>query len=288
MKQIIYHHFGLGRNPWAAYHATADAQRVGIAVAAALDGSAMVAISGARGSGKTYAVWRELESSSCTVIEPLRLDREQLHIGDIMVAIISTLSDESPRHSAEARAAQALRMLRVARQPLLLIDEAHLLHHSTVRALKRLREMGTRGSHRRMLPILLLGQADPTARVAEARLRTEAVALSGLTTAEVRTALTPFRKVLESAAVAAIATREDARNWLDLQRLVDAVLAHMMHGGLTRATAAVVAAALDGEGDDAVGPSRPASAPPSGRVAGLLTDENVTVLPLVAAGGGAA
>ena len=248
MKQLIYEHFGLGINPWPQHQTTADARRIDLALSAALGGSAMVSIVGQRGIGKTHGVHQALaDGATCTLIEPLRLDKENLHIGDIQRAIVTCLSDESPRHSGEARAGQVRRLLRDATAPLLLIDEAHCLHHQTLRSLKRLRELTLRGRNTRLLSIVLLGQYDPTARISEVALRTDTVPLGGLTKAEAGAALkSALGTAAEPAAITAIAGSEQARNWLDLQRLTDDCLAIAMAAGEKTLTAAHAQQVLGG------------------------------------------
>ena len=253
MKHILYDHFGLGANPWPPHCATADARRVSLAIAGALADGSLVAITGERGIGKTHAVWQALDGTQCTLIEPLRLDKENLHIGDIQRAIVTALSDESPRHSGEARAGQVRRLLRGARQPLLLIDEAHCLHHQTLRAIKRLRELGARGRQGKVLPVILLGQCDPTAQVAEVALRTDVLPLTGISRADAGMVLkSALGAVAEPAAIEQIVARDEARNWLELQRLAEQCLGAAMTAGETRLTVAHVAQAtgeaLNGRG----------------------------------------
>ena len=270
MKYLIYQHFGLASDPWPPREATADARRVSLTVAAAVAGGGMVAIVGQRGVGKSHALWSALGGIDCSIVEPLRLDRERLHIGDIVSAIVTQLSDESPRHSAEARAGQARRMLRAARgkrRPALAIDEAHHLHHSTLRALKRLRELGARGKRGALLPVILVGQSDPTARVAEVGLRTDTLTLSGLSPAEASAAVTAtLGSVMTPEAVELLAGDARARNWLELQSLVDECLSAAMVAGEQQVDAARVRRVLGDGGAQARLPEAPAP----GRVAAAL------------------
>ena len=238
MRHILYDHFGLEADPWPDHHATADARRISLAITGALASGSMAAIVGERGAGKTHAVWRVLAAiGDCTVIEPLRLDRENLHIGDIQRAIVTALSGESPRHSGEARAGQVRRLLQAAGRPLLVIDEAHCLHHQTLRALKRLRELGARGRRGKALPVILIGQSDPVARVAEVSLRTDVVPLAGLSQDEAMQALQgALGKVTDAAAIRVMAKSDESRNWLELQRLADQCLGAAMAAGEQKLT----------------------------------------------------
>lgn len=246
LRAETYRHFGLGSDPWPDYQQTGDARRVQIAVDSAIETGGMVAVTGERGVGKTHALWRALGGQSdYAVIEPLRLDRENLHIGDIQRAIVAALSDETPRHSGEARAGQVRRLLRGAPKAVLVIDEAHMLHHQTVRALKRLRELGVRGKRRALLPVILIGQANPAGRIAEVLLRTEHLPLTGMTHKEAGTILRQtLPGIADPDAIEALAEDAAARNWLELQRLTDTCLAQAAGKGKTRLSAREVRAIL--------------------------------------------
>lgn len=265
-RSQCYRHFGLATDPWPAHTDTADTRRIGLAITDTLAGGGLLSIAGPRGTGKTHAVWQAL--SGRTVIEPLRLDRERLHIGDIQRAIVTALSDESPRHSGEARAGQVRRLIRTTKpRPLLLIDEAHHLHHTTLRALKRLRELGARGRRQALLPVILVGQADPSARIAELALRADAVTLTGLSRAEAEAALgAVLGKVAEADAITALAASRGAGNWLELHRAVEVALAAARADGKRRLGKAHITRTL-GEGQGKAGQT---AAPAAGRVAALL------------------
>lgn len=255
--------FGLPADPWAAAGplATADGARVAHVVRAAVENRAWVSVVGARGSGKTSALRAALAGcEGAAVVEPCRLDRERLRIGDVVTALVAALSDERPRHGGEARSAQARRLLgRAGRPVVLLLDDAHVLRASTLRALKRLRELAWRGRSP-LLGIVLAGQTDRAAAVPEAGLRTSALRLAGLTRAEARAAVTAaVGGVCAAEAAVRVAASDRARNWLDLQRLVDDCLVEAAARGEAAVTAAVVAAVLGGA---AAGPGAGVPAPP--------------------------
>ncbi len=274
MRHLIYDHFGLPADPWAGHRETADSRRIQTVVAGALAGGDMVSIVGERGSGKTHAIWRAIHGVDCQVIEPMRLDRDKLHIGDIQTAIVTQLSDERPRHSAEARAGQTRRLLKAASKPVLLIDDAHLLHHQTLRAIKRLRELGARGRRRALLPVILIGQHDPTARVAEVGLRTDTLSLAGLTPDEVASAVGDVLAALISrTANQRIAAHPAARNWLDLQAIIHDCLAAAMTRGMTVVDETIVNDCL-GVASGAVKPSA-TKQPRPGQVANALGKSEV-------------
>ena len=271
MKALIYEHFSLVADPWARHQKTGDAHKIAFAIRGALSGGSLLEIVGERGSGKTHSTWRALSGTSAAIVEPLRLDKENLHIGDIQRAIIDTLGDEVPRHSPEARAGQVRRLL-VAGQSagiVLVIDEAHCLHHQTLRALKRLRELGARGQRKALLAIVLVGQRAATASAAEVALRTHTLTLTGLTRSEAEEAIkATLGPVVEAAAAKEIASRPVARNWLELERACDECLAAALNAGEKRLTVATVRAVLGGEQAAAT----QADAPAPGSVAAALEE----------------
>ena len=194
MDVLLRRRFGLPPDPWGAAPTldSADAIRAGHLVRAAVEARILVSIHGPRGAGKTHAVRAALAGRGVQLVEPLRLDRERLHLGDVQSALIRELGDgESPRHSGEARGGQTRRVLGAASARgavVLWIDDAHVLHPSTLRGLKRLLEVRWQGRGP-LLGVILTGQADRTARVPEVGLRADRTALAGLTAAEAERAV---------------------------------------------------------------------------------------------------
>ena len=242
--------FGLPADPWAGLGLeTANGARVRSVVDAAIASRALVSIVGPRGIGKTHA-WRAAlrRRDNVAVIEPLRLDRERLHIGDIATAVVCALSDERPRHGGEARSGQVRRLLGTAsthREIALVIDDAHVLHAATLRALKRLRELSWRGRSP-LLAVVLLGQMDRAGAIPEVGLRTSTVTLAGLTAAEAEAALDACAgRALAAGVAARLAASPRARTWLDLQRLLDDSLAEAIARGDRAVTPEVAAAVLE-------------------------------------------
>lgn len=254
MKIINRQHFGLPANPWNHARPTADSTRVAALVAAAIQSQEFVSILGPRGSGKTWAVRAALADHAVKVVEPLRLTRDKLHMGDIETALVRELSDETPRRSGEARSYQVKRILgEFSRtQPVvLMIDDAHVLHHQTLRALKRLREF-TWLNRSPLLGIVLIGQHDKTRGIDEVRLRSDRLWLEGLTAKEIASAVRGAAgKVFDSAAVQAIADSGVA-NWLDLQAIVDGCLARAKAQGLARIDARCMQSVLRPEAKNRV------------------------------------
>lgn len=264
MKIAHRRHFGLGLDPWASLEMdTADAKRAADMVGAAVGACAFVSVLGARGSGKTRAVRAALRThAGVRVVEPLRLTRERLHMGDIETAIVRDLSDETPRRSGEARSHQVRRILGAASRAariVLVLDDAHVLHHATLRGLKRLRELAWLG-RAPLIGIVLIGQRDRTEMVPEVGLRSDRMVMAGLTRMEVMCALerAGYRAVFEAGALSRLGGCARARRWLDLQALADACLGAAHAAGAQRVALAHVAAVLGGPAPDAPAPA-PAS-----------------------------
>ncbi len=257
MKIINRSHFNLAPDPWRNLNIkTADAERVAVMAQAAAEHQAMVSILGPRGAGKSHALRATLNGKDVKLVEPLRLTRDKMHMGDIESALIRDLSDESPRRSGEARSHQVRRVVGNASQRhniVLLIDDAHVLHHRTLRSLKRLRELRWLNKSP-LLGIILVGQKDKMQGVDEVRLRSDPLWLEGLSASEAAIALSRVvGKVADKEAIARLASGTDARNWLDLQALVDACLARTIARGETTITAECV--------DDLLSPANQQSAP---------------------------
>lgn len=263
MNVLIRTRFGVAVDPWGQDMATADAVRAGHLVQAALGSKLLVSIAGARGAGKTRAVRGALGGGAAQLVEPLRLDREKLHMGDIQAALVRELApEETLRRSGEARSGQTRRILgaAAAKGPVLLwIDDAHLLHHSTLRGLKRLREITWRGVGP-LLGIVLTGQTDRVSAIPEVGLRSDRMTFAGLTAGEAERAIVRALGALVSRADAvALATSPRARNWLDLSALIDACLVGAAARGEDRVTPACVATVL-GAAPATAASARPAPA----------------------------
>ena len=207
MKIAHRRRFGLALDPWASLEIdTADALRVAEMVEATVEAQAFVSVLGPRGVGKTRAVRSALaRHERVRVVEPLRLTRERLHMGDIETAIVRDLSDEAPRRSGEARSHQVRRTLGPASREarvVLVLDDSHVLHHATLRGLKRLRELAWLG-RAPLIGIVLIGQRDRTEMVPEVGLRSDRMVMAGLTRMEVMCALerTGYRAVFEAGAL---------------------------------------------------------------------------------------
>ena len=250
MNILLRQHFGVAPDPWAADDvATADAVRIRHLVGAAARARLLVSIAGMRGAGKTRAVRGAVRALGVQLVEPLRLDRERLHLGDVQVALVRELSDEAPRRSGEARSGQTRRLLGAAAARgavLLWIDDAHLLHPSTIRGLKRLRELTWRGEGP-LLGVVLTGQTDRTQHIPEVGLRSDRMTCAGLTADEARLAIErALGDLVGRGEAVRLAGDARARNWLDLGALLDEALGETLARGEERVTPGCVEAVLGG------------------------------------------
>ncbi len=247
MRVMARQSMGLPADPWRSVDLrTSDCIRVRQAVRAAVEAQLMVWIVGARGSGKSHAV-RGALPPGCRVIEPLRLERERLRIGDVERAIVRECSDEPVRQSAEARSHQVRRILGAGargRRHVLLIDDAHVLHAATLKALKRLRELAWRHVPAPLLGVILVGQADRGASLPEVGLRSDTMSMEGLDEAEAADGLrAALGESIEDDAVSLLAAQ--ARWWLDMMRLADDAIVAAAARGSSRVTAAAVRSVIE-------------------------------------------
>lgn len=192
---VNWKHFGLTDAPFKRRYNSGDERLLKRSVQAAVEERAWLAVTGPVGSGKTTGVTDVLLRTDCTVVKPLSLDRQRMRIGAVVYALIEHLSrgEERPRRTDEARSAQVCRIVGehvVARGERLcvVLEEAHLLHHSTLVALKSLRELSYRGVWP-LCSVILVGQDELAGKLARHRSvgrRVKDCRLAGLTGAEVR------------------------------------------------------------------------------------------------------
>ena len=153
----------------------------------------ITAIIGEVGIGKTVAAYDalgKLESRGVQVVWAKQPEKEMLRIGGIMAAMIRVFG-EAPRRDMEARTEQLRRLLGVKSKDhriILVIDEAHGLHRNTLRALKRLLELGF-GRRMGLFSIVMLCQPEIYGKlrtVPEIALRTRKVEMLRLTDTEAK------------------------------------------------------------------------------------------------------
>lgn len=123
------------------------------------------AVYGEVGSGKSVmrkAVVQELIGEDIKVVFPIIVDKSRITPGSLIDAVILDVSEEKPTRSLEAKTRQALRLLRnratSGMKQVLIIEEAHLLSVSAMKALKQIYELEEGFS--RLIGIILIGQPE--------------------------------------------------------------------------------------------------------------------------------
>ena len=266
MDILTRRRFGLDPRLWRGHLDTADSRRAAVLAGAAVANQAFVSIFGRSGTGKTTAALRALRAAGAAVVSPCRLDAPRLHMGDILVALIGDLSQETAYRSGEHRARQARRILgTAAEQVVLVLDDAQDLNASTLRALKRLWELGFQG-RTPLLGIVLLGETDRTDRVPSVDRRVSKLQFTGLDAVEAATALrSACGGVLDAGAVAHLASAPPARNWHDLGALVDEALREAASRGERTVSSDAAAAVVDRAAERAEAPeTTPVEEPDAG------------------------
>jgi len=230
---------------------SSDVKKIGRAISDCVQRTGWLAVVGPVGAGKTTAVDAALASMpDVRVIDPVCLDRRRMTVGSILEASIRDLSDEPVRASMEARSRQWRRIVGTASasgRVVLLIEEAHLLHHATLRALKRLREIAWAG-RRPLVSIVMVAQPGMGAdlrRVREVGLRVRQHQTACLTRAEVAAYLKWLGIRAGDAAAREISLR--VRTPLEVGRLAEAAVEWANGQGHRQVTVEDVRAALGGD-----------------------------------------
>lgn len=246
----ILMHFGFAKDPFSTDYDTADQVRVRKLCSMAVNSGGVLAVVGERGIGKTVSVNRALASISAKIVRVQTADKPRVSIGDIETAMILDLSDETPRRSKELRVRQLRRILGETtgkHSVCIVLEEAHRMHGSTLRALKTLRELEFAG-RTNMFSVIMPGQSNPLekAGVSELRLRSDAVYMTGLSTAEILGYLgATVGSILESGVPELIAQRQESRNFLDLQKTVLSGMFAAMTAGRKAVSAGDVGAVVE-------------------------------------------
>ncbi|WP_027390883.1 ATP-binding protein [Chrysiogenes arsenatis] len=228
----LFVNLGYKRDPFKdAVFATADGLRVMRILTMAVESQAMVCICGERGIGKSKAITAALSKLGVHQVHVTRGQKERITIGDIECALVLDLAPdgESPKRGGEARSRQVRRIVGEVsrkRKIVLVIEEAHRMHSSTLRSLKTLREIQWMGNSE-LFSVVLVGQSDPMSRagVSEVRLRTDVVRMNGLSQEEAAgylCAVLPNHFTDEVAM--RVAALSAARNFLELQERAVALL----------------------------------------------------------------
>ena len=253
---------GLEPDPWSRVHLrTADQVRVEQLVRAVIrtrdragrrTPPALIQVVGERGAGKTSAVTEALRQAAPRgrdgQAEPLhlvnvqRLHKERLTIGDIELAILTDLprpASERISTRGEIRSRQLARAMGQADRTgpvVVVLEEGHRLHWSTVAALKSLREL-RHGADAALCGVILIGQTDALASRAEIARRSDTVEMAGLLPSEIERAIAEaLGDRCEPDARAVFAQAAPCRNWLDLIDRTDQAL-HLAHAAGRQAIA---------------------------------------------------
>ncbi len=157
----LFRHFGLNADAlyWGSAH-----QSYGTRVQDAVESRRMIAVVGSFGSGKSHLVREALTHvDRLEVVYVNNPDRERLRIGQIVSAMITVLSDDTPRRDNMARCFQLARVVgeKVVvnrREVVVVIENAHRLHSNTLLALKDLRESTIYKGRDFLFSVVLVGQ----------------------------------------------------------------------------------------------------------------------------------
>lgn len=217
---------GFDGDPFSQVFESSDLAKVRIGMNGVIKSTELkiLQIAAPRGCGKSRAVNAVLPKG-VQVVQPCAPDKERLRIGAIEDSFIYDLSDETPKRSAEARSRQVRKILGEASQRgpvVLVLEEIHATHHSTLRAVKRLLEHKWMGKGP-LFTCVMVGQRDVLTApgLDEIRLRSDTIWLSGLSEAE---STDYIQRTVGSAfdpdAIGAIAAMPEARNYLDLRAVL--------------------------------------------------------------------
>nr|WP_294563228.1 AAA family ATPase [uncultured Rhodopila sp.] len=165
MRTEVLEFYGLTRSPRATgyYETEHHRQLLQDIKQAAYDGD-LVALSGVIGSGKTVMLRRLQEllakENRVLVSKSVAVEKTRVTLGTLITALFCDLSaaDKEPTipKQGELRERELRHLVRKRKKPIVLIvDEAHDLHHHTLTGLKRLIEMVADGGGK--LSVLLAG-----------------------------------------------------------------------------------------------------------------------------------
>lgn len=154
-------------------------------IQSAVESRRMLAVVGGFGSGKSTLVREALTSvPRKKVVSVNNPDRENLKIGGISEAMISTLSEENPKRSSTPRHYQLERIVgeleNHGHNIVVVVENAHRMHMNTFLALKDMRESTMFLGKSFLFSVILVGQeglAAKLARLGEVRFRTRTLDL---------------------------------------------------------------------------------------------------------------
>ena len=147
----------------AGFFETPNYNMIFLDVVSAIKEGHIIAITGIVGSGKTITsrkIRKDLQKrNEVLVANNLAVDKIRVNLGTLMFALFSDLitdkKDKIPS-KLEFRERQFMELIKRRKKPVaLFIDEAHDLHHNTLKGLKRLQEIGQEADS--LLSIVLIG-----------------------------------------------------------------------------------------------------------------------------------
>ena len=150
MLTEVMEYYGISKNLHAAgYFETDHHRQISKDIRAAIDAGRLIAVTGIVGSGKTVMRLRlqaALASENRVIVaESLAIDKERATLHSLISALFYDLSKEKGLKiptQGERRERDLQQLFRKGRKPVVLfIDGAHDLHATTLRGLKRLREL---------------------------------------------------------------------------------------------------------------------------------------------------
>lgn len=208
----------------------------------AIESNAMFSVVAPWGAGKTTAIEIASENVDAHIVKLISSDKEKIGIHDIERRLIRSLRPTEPiARDRNDRADQLRRIVGEAgneKPVILIIEEAHCLHTTTLRALKRIREYEWRG-RKNLFSIILIGQYDKlkTGNLEEIRLgiRSDTYKLKGLAPSEAILYIDEtVGKKFEDEAVKAISELQIARNFLELQEALIILMSNALQNGSKR------------------------------------------------------
>jgi type II secretory pathway predicted ATPase ExeA len=164
MRAEVMEFYGLTRSPRAVgYYETAHHRQLLQDIKQAVYDGDLVALCGVVGSGKTVTLRRRQEllarDNRVIVSKSIAVEKSRATLGTLITALFCDLSpDKEPKipKQGEMRERELRNLVRRRKKPIVLIvDEAHDLHHHTLTGLKRLIEMLADGGGK--LCVLLAG-----------------------------------------------------------------------------------------------------------------------------------
>ena len=164
MRAEVMEFYGLTRSPRAVgYYETAHHRQLLQDIKQAVYDGDLVALCGVVGAGKTVTLRRLQEmlarENRVIVSKSISVEKSRVTLGTLITALFCDLStDKEPKipKQGELRERELRNLVRKRKKPIvLMVDEAHDLHHHTLTGLKRLIEMVADGDGK--LSVLLAG-----------------------------------------------------------------------------------------------------------------------------------